>query len=117
MSDKTLTDALNKLAKWRKFFASWQLGTRPDTDGEYKAVANLRELFIILRAEQSALTGLMISKGVFTQQEFQDALEAEAKQLDADYEHAYPGFSTSLIGLHLKLPEAAETMRRLGFPP
>lgn len=117
MSDKSLLDALNKLAKWRKFFASWQLGTRADTDGEYKAVANLRELFILLRAEQSALTGLMIRKGVFTQREFQDALEAEARLLDQDYENSYPGFSTSLSGLNMKLPEARETMRRLGFPP
>jgi hypothetical protein len=109
--------ALNKLAKWRKFFASWQLGTRPDTSGEYKAVANMRELFIIMRAELNALTGLMIEKGVFTGDEFDAALGKEAKMLDADYERSYPGFSTSQDGLHMQMPEALSTMRGLGFPP
>lgn len=109
--------ALNKLAKWRKFFASWQLGSRPDNSGEYKAVANQRELFIIMRAELNALTGLMIEKGIFTGEEFDAALGKEAAQLDADYERTYPGFSTSQDGLHMQMPDALNTMRKLGFPP
>jgi len=117
MSDKHTRAVLEKLCKWRKFFASWQLGTRLATDGEYRAVADQRELFILMRAEVTALTWILISKGVCTQQEFQDALAAEAAALDHAYEQAYPGFSTSVAGLHLKMPEALETMRRLGFPP
>ena len=114
MSD--LQSTLEKLCKWRKFFASWQLGTRPADDGEYKAVAHHRELSILLRAEQSALTGLLIRKGIFTQEDFQEALLREAKQLDHDYEESFPGFRTVSDGLHMKMPEALETMRRLGFP-
>lgn len=117
MSDQSTDAALNKLAKWRKFFASWQLGTRADTDGEYRAVADQRELLIIMRAELNALTGLLIRKGVITQPEFQAAAEREAKGLDKDYQERFPGFSTSEAGLHMKLPEALETMRTLGFPP
>ena len=33
----TYLDKLNRLAKWRKFFTSWQVGTRPENDGEAKA--------------------------------------------------------------------------------
>lgn len=117
MSAKTLDDALNKLAKWRKFFAGWQLGTRLDTDGEYKAVADQRELFMIMRAELNALVWLLVSKGVFTQAEFDKALEVAARQLDHSYEERFPGFRTTAMGLSMKMPEAAETMRRLGFPP
>ena len=109
--------ALNKLAKWRKFFASWQLGTRLAGDGEYKAVADQREMLIIMRAELNAFTELMIRKGVITATEFQAALEREAKTLDKDYAERFPGFSTTTEGLVMKLPEAAETMRNLGFPP
>lgn len=109
--------ALEKLGKWRKFFASWQLGTTSDRDGRYKAVAHHRELSILLRAEQTALTGLMIRKDVFTQQEYQDALEAEARQLDRDYEESFPGWQSTPQGMSMKMPEAAETMRKLGFPP
>lgn len=109
--------ALDKLAKWRRFFASWQLGTRPAADGEYRAVAHHRELSILLRAELSALTGLLLRKGVFTEEEWRAALELEAKQLDHDYEESFPGWRSRPDGLSMKLPEAAETMKKLGFPP
>ena len=109
--------ALEKLTKWRKFFASWQLGSRPDSDGECRAVRDHREVTILLRAELTALTGLLIRKGVITQRELGDALEFEAVQLDADYARAYPGWSSTPGGLSMKMPEALDTMRRLGFPP
>src|ERR1700733_4291503 len=116
MSAESLRAVLEKLARWRKFFASWQLGTTSAQDGRYKAVAHHREMSIMLRAEQSALTGLLIRKGVFTQEEFQEALLCEAKQLDHDYEESYPGWRSTAHGMHMKMPEAAETMRKLGFP-
>jgi hypothetical protein len=117
MSDESLMAALEKLTKWRKFFAGWQLGTRADGDGESRAVRNHREATILLRAEVTALTGLLISKGVFTQAEFGSALEKEAAQLDRDYAVAYPGWSSTPDGLSMKMPQAGDTMRRLGFPP
>ncbi len=117
MSDKSLRAALEKLAKWRKFFASWQLGTVPAGDGRYRAVADHREQSILMRAELSAVSGLLIRKGVFTQQEYAEALERSAKQLDHDYEESYPGWRSLPDGLHMKLPEAVETMKNLGFPP
>src|SRR6266567_539308 len=116
MSDESLMAVLEKLTKWRKFFASWQLGTRSDSDGESKAVRHHREATILLRAEVTALTGLLIRKGLITQTEFQDSLEKEAAQLDRDYAAAFPGWSSTPEGLSMKMPEALDTMRRLGFP-
>lgn len=117
MSEKTMTAALEKLAKWRKFFASWQLGTTPAGDGRYRAVADHREVTIVMRAELSALTDLLIAQGVFTQGDFQDSVERHAKLLDHVYEERFPGWRSLPEGLHMKLPEAAETMRTMGFPP
>lgn len=117
MSDKSLRAALEKLAKWRKFFASWQLGTTSAGDGRYKAVADHREVSILMRAELSALTEILLRKGVLTEQQWTDALEREAKQLDQDYEGRFPGWRSLPEGLSMKLPEAAETMKNLGFPP
>lgn len=108
---------LNKLCKWRKFFASWQLGSRSDTDGECRAVIHHRELSILLRAELTALTTLLIAKGVFTSEELTRAVIAEAKRLDHDYEESYPGWRSTDAGMSMKLPEALETMRKMGFPP
>lgn len=112
-----LSRLLNKLCKWRTFFASWQLGSRLPSDGELKAVKNHREVTILLRAEVSALTGLLIEKGVITGQEFQDALAEEARQLDHDLAAKYSGWSSSDDGMVLKMPEAMETVKSLGFPP
>lgn len=117
MSEKTMLAALEKLAKWRKFFASWQIGTTAAGDGRYRAVADHREMSIVLRVELSAVTNLLIDKGVFTGEEYQAQLEREAKQLDHVYEERFPGWRSLPEGLHMRLPEAAETTRNLGFPP
>lgn len=112
-----LSRVMTKLRRWRMFFASWQLGTRPEGDGEVQAVKDHRDLTIVLRAEVTALTGLLMKKGMFTKEEIQYALIREAKDLDRAYSDAYPGFKSTEEGLDMKMPEALETMRRLGFPP
>lgn len=94
-----MMDALNVLAKWRVLFTGWQLGTRPKGDPEGDAVRDHREVTILLRAEMSALTGLLIDKGVITLDEWQAALEREAKALNADYERKFPGVTATLDGL------------------
>ncbi len=108
---------INKLCKWRSFFASWQLGTRLESDGEVKAVKHQRELSILLRVDVNALAGLMLRKGVFTQEEYQRALIQEAKYLDHAYEESFPGWRSTETGMSMKMPEAGETMRKMGFPP
>jgi hypothetical protein len=108
---------LEKLTKWRNVFASWQLGTRPRDDGEIRALKDHRELTILLRAEVTALTGLLVESGVISAEDFAAALEDEAIQLDHDYEVRFPGFTTSLDGVSMQMPQAHETMKRLGFPP
>ena len=108
-------DVLEKLAKWRTVFASWQLGTRSDTDPECTAVKDHREVTILLRAEVNALTALLIKDGVFTADEFAAQVQDEAVHLDLMYEKKFPGISTGLDGVVFTMPEAAETLR--SFPP
>lgn len=91
--------ALNILAKWRVLFTGWQLGTRPKGDPEGDAVRDHRETTILLRAEGSALVGLLLEKGVFTVEEWQAALEREATQLSKDYETRFPGVTADETGL------------------
>src|SRR5690349_6618136 len=98
MTDNEVTRALhlalNKLAKWRTVFTGWQLGTRKKGDPEGDAVRDHREVTIILRSESSALVGLLVKKGVFTEREWAEAWLEEAKKLDADYERKFPGIKT-----------------------
>jgi hypothetical protein len=97
--EKRTMRALNILAKWRVLFTGWQLGTRPKGDPEGDAVRDHREVTILLRAEVSALTGLLLEKGAFTEQEWLLALQREAEHLCRDYEHRFPGVTAHEDGL------------------
>lgn len=93
--------ALETLGKWRGHFAGWQLGTRPKGDPESDAVRDHREVTILLRAEVSALVGLMLRKGLITEAEWDAALEREARDLARDYERRWPGVKAGPHGLTL----------------
>lgn len=112
-----LLDTMNKLAKWRSVFAAWQLGTRSDTDQECKAVKDHREVTIFLRAETSALVGLLIEKGVFTEAEWTDALEREARLLDADFEERFKGMRSTPSGISMDIAEIQKHRTMEGWPP
>ena len=109
--------ALNRLAKWRVFFASWQLGTRPKGDPECDAVRDGREALLMLRADTNALCGLLVQKGVFTVDEWVRAVEIEAKALNRALEERYPGVRATDDGLVIENPEGLETIRKMNFKP
>lgn len=103
-------DAIQRLCKWRTVFTGWQLGTRAKGDPEGDAVRDHRELTILLRAEVSALTALMVKKGVFVEEEFMRSLAEEAELLNADYEKKFPGVKAYLHGITMDA-RAVETMK------
>ena len=102
---------LNRVAKWRTVFAGWQLGTRAKGDPESDAVRDHRELTILMRAELSALVGVLVRRGVFTAQEWNEALEHEAQLLDADYARRFPGFASSEDGMVIDPQVAVRTTK------
>ncbi len=104
-----MSDALNRLCKWRTIFTGWQLGTRPKGDPEGDAVRDHRELTILLRAEVSALVVLLIEKKVFTQGEYLKALDAEAELLSKSYERKFPGFKARDFGMEVNPAIAKDT--------
>lgn len=108
--------ALNRLAKWRTFFAGWQLGTRSKDDAESNAVRDHREATLLLRTEGNALVQLLIRKGVFTEEEWTAQMEVEAEELCLTLEKQYPGISATQAGLNINR-EGAETMKRMHFKP
>lgn len=113
-----MIDALNKLCKWRSFFAGWHLGTRPSADAGTKAMRDLMDKWIILRAEGNAMASLLLDKGVFTRAEYGEWVHSAAADLDAVFEQSYPGFRTSELGLVIyDVDRANQTMARMGFPP
>jgi hypothetical protein len=115
-------DALNKLCKWRLIFAGWHLGSKTLTTGgkSTPGVAAMRDLmdkWLIVRAENSALAILLCDKGIFTQEEFYNAIMKEAAQLDKELERVFPGFATSEDGIVISNTKLAhKTMIDKGFP-
>jgi hypothetical protein len=104
--------AVNKLAKWRSIFAGWQLGTRPDTDPECRAVRDQRELLMLLRVEASAMAGLLVRKGIITEKEWLEAVATEAGLMDKDMEKRFPGMRSSQSGITIfDVKLAAETTK------
>lgn len=91
--------ALNILTKWRVHFTGWQLGTRPKGDPEGDAVRDHRECTILLRAEVNALAGLLLAKGVFTEDEWLAGLEHEADHLAEAFAKRWPGVTATEDGL------------------
>ncbi|MDE2105966.1 MAG: hypothetical protein KGL39_52575 [Patescibacteria group bacterium] len=90
---------LQRLCKWRAHFAGWQLGTRLKGDPECDAVRDHREATLALRAEVSALSKLLIDKGVFTAGEFMESIEEEARLLEQDLQVRFPGVKATDEGL------------------
>lgn len=91
--------AVERLAKWRTVFAGWQLGTRSLEDPECQAVRDHREVTLLLRAEVSALVGLLVEKGVFTQEEYCLAVGEEAVRLEHDLQERFPGAKATDQGM------------------
>lgn len=116
MNQRTLRErldaALQKFTKWRAVFAGWQLGTMGIENEVCRAVRDHREVTMLLRAEGNALLALLVKKGVFTVEEWQEQLIEEAQHLDKAYEHKFPGFRSAPNGIVIHSPQiAADTMR------
>jgi hypothetical protein len=110
-----MMDALQRLAKWRQIFASWQLGTRPSDDPEVQAVRDQREILLLLRAEVNALTVIMLRRRMMTQPEFEAALDIEAEHLMRALEKRFPGATAELDGMHVDMQQAEPWWSK--FPP
>lgn len=116
-------DSLNKLCKWRMVLAGWHTGSKAlltptgTPNPGVKAMRDLMDKWLIMRAETNALAGLLIKKRVFTSEEFTAAILREADHIDHDMERVFPGFRTSEEGVVIyDLDMARKTVADLGFP-
>lgn len=91
--------AANRLAKWRSLLAGWQVGTRPKGDPEADAIRDHREVTLLLRAEVSALTRLLLENTSVTQEQLLKAFTEEYEMLDKDLENRFPGAKSSDEGM------------------
>lgn len=91
--------AIERLAKWRVLLTGWQLGTRAKGDPESDAVRDHREATLLQRVELSALTALLIERGVISADDFTRQLDVEAEHLNRLLEQRFPGVTATAEGL------------------
>lgn len=109
--------ALLRLGQWRTVFASWQLGTRPESDPEAGAVANLWEYVLVLRAELNALSGLLIDHGIVTEEQMAMHLAKAADDQSAAYSRTFPGITAIEDGLVIEPFTVAAWQKARGWKP
>lgn len=100
---------IERLGKWRTVFTGWQLGTRAKGDPEADAVRDHRDATMMLRAEVSAMSQLLVGKRVFTAEEYTEQVHEEARRLCRLYERKFPGFEATDDGLTIDPAIAADT--------
>lgn len=114
-SARRMSAALNRLAKWRSWFAGWQLGTQSTSHGPTRALRDATEARLLMRAELTALTSVLLTKGLMTEDEIREAVAREADFLSESLSKRFPGVEATDHGLTMDA-RAFETMRREGFP-
>src|SRR5438270_12725647 len=107
-----LHTALNRLAKWRMIFASWQLGTRAKGDPECDAVRDHRETTILLRVEVNALEAVLRRHIDNFDLQFHQELIHEAELLERAYEAKFPAACATNDGINIDISVAKEWMDR-----
>lgn len=103
--------ALQRLTKWRMVFTGWFLGTKPITDEQARAYRDLTDARLLMRAEISALTAVLIDKGIITEEEFSRQLLKEANHYHELLCKKFPGFEATDEGVKIDARLAAETSR------
>lgn len=106
---------INRLCKWRSVYTGRILGTVPKGNPQGDGFRDLFEKLLIQRAEMSALTALLIEKGIISRDEMTSAVGEEAKFLADALETVFPGMKATDDGITYNLAEAIKTME--GWPP
>lgn len=107
-----MLEALNRLAKWRAHFAGWQLGTRTLGDPECDAVRDTQERLLILRAEVTALSRVLVEAGLTTPERFAKIIDEEAEEYMKLLEKRWPGVKARDYGLDYDAEKITPWMKK-----
>lgn len=107
----------NRLAKWRTVLTGWVLGTKGQHEPGVQGMRDVMEARLLQRVELNALIALLVEKGVFTITEFKAQVVLECDDYQHVMEARFPGHVAVETGIQVNAELAAETYKRLGFPP
>ena len=110
---------LSKLRQYARFSVGRITGTTTAESGAYKQLLTAEEARLFHRVDINALTGLLIKKGVFTEEEWTDALIEEAKLKDKELAEEWPDITVASDGRSytINLAKFQERCAREHWPP
>lgn len=86
----SLNKAFGRIRQFARYAVGRITGTTPNTNGAYKQLLSLDEARFLHRVELTALTRLMIAKGVFTSEEFAHQTLEEAIAFEHQLKEHFP---------------------------
>lgn len=107
---------MNRVVQWKEILANWQLGTKDDTDGEFRALQDAHDTNIRKGVKLEALTELLLARGIIRPEELIEKQIELAVRFDKSMEDKFPGAKVTDDGIEVDETVYADTKSRLGFP-
>lgn len=109
--------AAQRLRQFGRLAAGRLFGTLPNADGRYLAVVDEWERSLLVRAEASGLSRVLIEKGIISRAEWVAIVLEEYRALGDAIEKTWPELRVDDIGIHITDPAAfAARAKREGWP-
>lgn len=107
---------ITKVVQWKTVFANWQLGTRDETDGAFKAIQDAKDDNIRTNVKLDGLIGLLMERGLINEADLlQEQIEV-ANRLELTLEAKFPGAVATDDGMTYDEARFQDTKNKLGFP-
>ena len=114
--DRSWKLAVERLCKWRAVLTAWHLGSVGTETPGVQAMRDLQEWRLMMRAELSAITALLIEDGLLSRKGFAEQVGIEANHLSRVFEERFPGYRAVDDGIEINPAIAVKTIRKRGFP-
>lgn len=107
---------MNRVVQWKEVLANWQLGTKDDTDGSFRALQDLHDTNIRKGVKLEALVELLLAHRVIRPEDLIEKQIELAVRLDQSLEAKFPGVKSTESGLQVDEDVYTQTKIDLGFP-
>jgi hypothetical protein len=107
---------MNRVVQWKEILANWQLGTKDDSDGSFRALQDLHDTTMRKSVKLEALVELLLSRGIIRPEDLLEKQIELAVRLDQSLEVKFPGVKVTDSGIQVDEDVFEKTKIDLGFP-
>jgi hypothetical protein len=107
---------MNRVVQWKEILANWQLGTKDDSDGSFRALQDLHDTTMRKGVKLEALVELLLARGIIRPEDLLEKQIELAVRLDQSLEVKFPGVKVTDSGIQVDEDVFEKTKSDLGFP-